>query len=302
MGYNETFLTAMDKVWTLGRRETAPLWGTVVEVQEKYDGSQISWARVNGKLHVRSRRQHINVDSPPTLFAPAVAHLKSIEKNLRPNCIYRGEAFQKKKHNTLMYDRLPLGNIVLFSATSRAVGELTSVQLEQEAKILKIEPVQVINHRFKLTRSTDELNHLLGTFSSLGGTLVEGVVFRGVDENNQPIMAKYVSDQFKEKHKANMDWKMGKDLITALAEQYRTEARWLKVVNRYQETGNWLGDPKDIGPMMKLLNEEFEDEVAAELQAELWKHARKICIKVLGKGFAEWYKNELKEMTDASDG
>ena len=82
--------------------------------------------------------------------------------------------------------------------------------------------------------------------SSLGGTKVEGVVFKNYaffTSYDHPAYAKFVSEEFKEEHKPNLDWKQGKDLHDALGSTFATEARWKKGVQRLRDSGELETEP-----------------------------------------------------------
>jgi hypothetical protein len=134
--------------------------------------------------------------------------------------------------------------------------------------------------------------------SFLGGPKIEGVVLKDYsrfDRDGKIYAGKYVSEAFKEKHKK--EWKEdnpgGKDLLSLISAQYCTEARWRKAVQHLQEDGALEGSPKDIGPLMKELVRDLEQEEEAEIKAELFKWAWPHIKRAAGRGFPEWYKGEL---------
>ena len=53
-----------------------------------------------------------------------------------------------------------------------------------------------------------------------------------------------------------------------------------------------VGEPKDIGVLMRELNRDFEEHVD-EIKNLLYANFRKDIIRVANRGFAEWYKKKL---------
>lgn len=285
------------KVWHLGHRNVAGMFDTPYTVQEKYDGSQFSFMKTeDGKLLARSRRTEIVFGSEyDALFGPAMRNVERIESVLKPGHVYRGEAFKSNRHNTKKYDHPPLGNIVLFDVQRPDGTFLDSVVLLDEAEGLGLEYARNFG-TFGGTLHQEVLDDLLKVESSLGGTKIEGVVFKNYVHQTpfgDPAFAKYVSEEFKEQHRSNLDWKQGKDLYDALGSQFATEARWRKSVERLRDSGELEGSPKDIGRLLKELSQDLLDEYGDEIKERVWKNAWKRIAKASTRGFAEWYKREL---------
>ncbi len=60
-------------------------------VEEKLDGSSISFSKIEGKLYVRSKGSQLDLDNPNKMFIQGIESIKKIEHLLEPNWIYRGE-------------------------------------------------------------------------------------------------------------------------------------------------------------------------------------------------------------------
>lgn len=116
MECNAVGLRSYPSLFTVGHRALDGLFDSRVVVQEKIDGSQLSFgveleSRV---LMVRSKGQQIDLDNPPKMFAKIVDILKDMQDRLVPGWVYRGEYLEKPKHNVIAYDRVPDNHVVLF--------------------------------------------------------------------------------------------------------------------------------------------------------------------------------------------
>lgn len=288
------------KVWHLGQ---VPLYegtdqkdllaGSCV-VQEKVDGSQISFGLIDGDLMVRSKNTDL-ITQPNGMFDDAIA---SIERaKLTPGIIYRGEYLQKPKHNTLKYERVPRNGIAIFDAfDTEELWWLDVSALRVEADETGFDTVPMFFTG--PIESMQDLDSLMERESFLGGEKIEGVVIKRYDIPNRihsVTFCKYVSERFKERH--GKDWKnrnpSGKDFVEQLASEFASEARFTKAIQHLRERGEITDSPKDIGPLMKELSEDFESEWVDEVKNRLWAHFRKTILSGASRGAPEWYKREL---------
>jgi hypothetical protein len=133
------------------------------------------------------------------------------------------------------------------------------------------------------------------TESVLGGATIEGVVIKNYnlfDPQGNILMAKYVSDKFKEAHK--VEWSTVSPLLT-IHEMFATEARWRKSIQHLEEKGELEHSPRDIG---KLLNEIVQDVLEEEsdtIKDILFNYYLRDIKKEITRGFPEWYKEFILE-------
>ncbi len=287
------------KIWHLGHRSVEGMFAAGnVYVQEKYDGSQFSFTKdiETGELKFRSRRVDLDPDDHDKLFAPTVEHLKSVTKQITSGWVYRGEAFVSNKHNTKKYGRVPKGHLVLFDIDVGHHAFLSPEEVSEIAFMLTVEPCHTLELLQCSNPTPEQLDAWLGTQSSLEETKIEGVVFKNYGfytSFDHPAFAKFVSEEFKEEHKKNLDWKQGKDLFDALGSTFATEARWRKSVHRLRDDGGLEESPRDIGRLLKELNTDLLYEHGDELKTRVWKSAWKKISSASTRGFPEWYKREL---------
>ena len=84
-----------------------------------------------------------------------------------------------------------------------------------------------------------------------------------------------------------------KDILSQLADEYGTAARWMKAVQHLRERGQIEDSPRDIERLMG----EAPDDIRAECEADIkdalmryaWPHLRRMVVK----GLPQWYKEQL---------
>src|SRR3954465_2218887 len=108
-------LPSYTKILTFGHAYVRDILEGEVVIQEKVDGSQISFGLdLTGELHIRSKGAGLITDAPEKMFQAGVAAIKAIADQLPLGWVFRGEYLAKPKHNTLAYDRVPKNHIVLW--------------------------------------------------------------------------------------------------------------------------------------------------------------------------------------------
>ncbi len=313
-----THISSYPEIVTVGHRLVQTLLDGPVVVQEKVDGSQLSFTRVNSEASYIVFGEHNSVVEDHTvyeysmrskgqdqtggqndMFKKAWEFIQTLD--LTPGWIYRGELLNKPKHNTLAYDRTPENNIVLFDIeVGVGMGNyLEPKAVAAEAKRLGLEVVPMF---WNGTIQPSELEYLIGkwldTQSFLGGQKIEGVVIKNYNQftsDHKVMMAKYVSAVFKEVH--IKDWKgrnpSVKDFVTELTEKYTTEARWAKAVQHLREAGLLKDAPQDIGPLLGEIIRDVKEEEGEAIKNALFTHFWKEIARGLTKGFPEFYKQKL---------
>lgn len=295
------------KVLPLGHRTIRQIWDGPVEITEKVDGSQFGFAKINGEIVCKTRRTILYPEQPDKMFLPAVKQVMSNKDVIPEGVVFFGETLVKPKHNVLPYTRVPKGHIALFAAMNIESKEMYSyVQLGQWAFIFEMDIVPIlwegeVSDSWKET-PLELVKDLLDTTSFLGGPHIEGIVVKnyihdamiGEGVYYPYLVGKYVSEKFKEtagsklygNRAAKSNWEAFKD-------SFRTEARWQKAIQHLREDGLLLGEPKDIGPLLKEIQTDLEDEEKETVMEFLYKLYRKEWLGRATQGFAEWYKEQL---------
>lgn len=290
-------IPSYSKVYAVGHRWVKDIFKTPVYVQEKIDGSQFSFMRTEeDEIVCRSKGQLLDLEDPQKLFAPAVKWVVANKDKLIKKWVYRAEALHKPKHNVLQYGRAPEAGFVLYDIDIGICDYVEPIGLKAAALYLGLDCVPNFYHG--IIEDFESMMKFMEKESFLGGCKIEGMVFKNYEQmtpDNKTMMAKYVSEAFKEQHRRDPNWKSKPPIHDNLIAQYKTEARWQKAVQHLKEEGKLEGTPKDIGTLIpeviRDLKEEEEENIKEQLFGHSWGHIGR---GVVG-GFAEWYKESLAQ-------
>jgi hypothetical protein len=289
--------------FALGHRAIADLLLDPVVVEEKVDGSQFSFGVFSTsdgarELRCRSKGAQLNIVAPEKMFAPAVAVVQELERQgkLTLDWTYRAEYLKTPKHNVLAYDRIPASHIIIFDINPSQESYLAPEGKRIEAASMGLETVPCL-FEGKI-ESYDHFRELLERTSVLGGQKIEGVVVKNYHrfgQDKKALIGKFVSEAFKEVHAA--EWKTANpgagDVIELLGETLRTPARWAKAVQHLREAGRLEDSPRDIGFLMKEVQQDVLKECEAEIAQRLLDYALPKIRRKIVAGLPEWYKDEL---------
>jgi hypothetical protein len=289
-------IPAYPKIYALGHPALRNLLNGPVTVQEKIDGSQLSFAKLDGRLRIRSKGREIFVEAPDKMFEEGVKYVQSIESKLVENWVYRCEYLRVAKHNSLCYSRIPRNHLILFDVGIGLETYLPSADLTKIAANLDIDyvPVYIVGDM-----DLETFQRFMGHESILGGQKIEGVVIKNYGEfcqkSGHVLMGKYVSEHFKEVH--SKEWKTSnpgrQEVMAMLIAKYRSEARWEKGVFKLRDEGKLQHAPQDIGPLMKMIAPDVEAECKEEIMETLWKYFWPQIARGVTAGLPEWYKTRL---------
>ncbi len=256
--------------------------------------SQLSFGRKDGELFVRSKNKMVNLDAPDNMFGPAVAVLK--DRSLPDGYVFRGEYLNKPKHNVLAYDRIPQDHIIIYDIEDGDGSNhyLPPDVVEEVAADLAFEVVPTLGYCDFEDISEGSIGIWMQRQSILGGQLIEGLVIKCYDlfdSRDKTLMCKYVRPEFKEMH-TGKSGKNRKNIIEEIGDKLSTPARFEKAVQHARDEGLLVDEPKDIGVLMRELNEDFEEHID-EIKNLLYANYRKAILRVANRGFADWYKARL---------
>ena len=287
----------------IGSRYTQHLFTGPVVIQEKVDGSQFSFANVGGALFCRSKNNEIgNDDTPGGMFSGAIATAKRLFDSgfIVEGMVVRGEVLSKPKHNVLAYGRVPKGNVIIYDIEipERSGNYQSSSVLSKLAEAWDLETVPT----FFCEETTPEafqrmVIDWLARESVLGGTKIEGVVIKNYaqrDQDDNILMGKFVSAQFKEK----MTGKPHSDklpIVDQIISEYGKEAIWQKAVQHMRDDELLTGDMKDIGKLVAEIKEDFAKENGQDVRDRLVAEYYKEVERGILMGFPQWYKQKLLE-------
>lgn len=293
-------VSSYPKVYQLGHRVIRDLFLDDISVEEKIDGSQFSFGTGSNietgalELWCRSHHQQINLGELPKMFEKAVETIKELFIHLKPGYTYRCEYLSKPKHNVLAYDRVPKKHLIVFDIERGEQDFLTPEERDIEAARIGLESVPRF-FKGKLHKYEDAIDFLKST-SCLGGQQVEGLVFKNHNRfsefDGKILVGKYVRESFKELH--SKEYKTsGKHIAETIGESLNTEARWLKAIQHLTEQDLITDSPKDIGPLLKEINQDVIDECMDEIKEKLFNYHWKIICRTMTRGFPQFYKDLL---------
>lgn len=283
-------------IYNLGHRALGELFDGPVLIEEKIDGSQFSFAKLGGEYCCRSKGQEMHPDAPEKMFAKAVEVTRSLD--LPEGLIFRGEYLQRPRHNTLGYSRVPKNHIVIFDIYAVGNGRVLEPAEKRElAESFGFETVPML-HFGPFAYDFEKIQAFLELESFLGGPKIEGVVIKNYAKfgpDKRTLMAKFVSEAFKETHKLN--WRATNptqgDVLLSLTERYRTEPRWRKAIQHLAELGILEGTPRDLGKLIPEIQADVERECGEEIRQMLWDHFWPKLRRSIVAGAPEFYKEEL---------
>jgi hypothetical protein len=292
-----TSWTSYPKILNVGHPTLDGYFDGPVTVEEKIDGSQFSFGVFEGELKVRSKNLEMVPDNPEGMFKTAVLQVKEIQHLLTPGWTYRSEYLSGPSHNTLKYERVPKRHLIVFDISTGYHRYLNPDARAKECERIGLESIPVFGTK---VYGMNEIAQLLELISVLGGVKIEGVVCKRYDifgPDGKPLMAKHVSEAFKEVH--GKLWKKvnppGKGFVEELAERYRAEGRWSKALHQLRDDGVLEGSPRDISNLMKRVDEDIRIECSEEIAAALMKFAMPTILRAAKRGLPDWYKLRLLE-------
>lgn len=285
-------------IFNLGHKALteANFLGSPVLVEEKIDGSQFSFGKFEDEIKFRSKGADIYADNPPKMFNRGVDEVLARADQLTDGWTYRGEYLDKPKHNTLAYDRVPLGHVAIFDINTGEEEYLGYQEKAAEAARLGFDVVPLIH--LGIVGTMDQFKAWLEQTSLLGGQKIEGFVLKnyalfGADK--KVLMGKHVSEAFKEIHQG--EWRKEnptrEDIFQTLIARYRTPARWNKAIQHIRERGTLTNSPQDIGVLLKEIAEDIKKEEGEEIREEVFRYAWDQIKRGVVAGFPEYYKNLL---------
>lgn len=299
------YVRSYPKIWNMGHPAITALFSDRVVIEEKVDGSQFSFGVFGGELRCKSKGKDQHPDAPDKMFLAAIASVRERAHLLVDGWTYRGEYLMKPSHNTLSYDRIPAGHVVLFDVNPAQHQFLQPDARDEEAKRIGLESIPVYFHG--VIETLNDLEPYIKRTSYLGGPQVEGVVVKNYHRYGQdghPLFGKHVREDFKEQHKEKWgESNPGQaDILTALGKRYQAPTRWQKAIQRLRDNGELANEPKDIGLLLREVQRDLNEEIRAEVADALLKWAMPHVLRTSIRGLPEWYKQKLLERQFAEQG
>jgi hypothetical protein len=292
-------LHSYPKIYAIGHAAIPDIFTDTVIIEEKVDGSQFSFLYDGEEMRFYSKNARV-MPEIAGMFKNGVDALLPLKYLVRTGWIYRGEYLQKPKHNCLNYNRVPKGHVILFDVTTGNEVYLSRQEKEAEAARLGLEIVPLIYEGN--VSNPEDLISLLDRESILGGQKIEGFVVKNYtrfSRDGKAQMGKFVREDFKETQ--NKDWKAANPTISDIVERIiatiKTEKRWEKAVFHLRDRGMLTQSPRDIGPLMKEVQQDLSAEEMDFIKTKLAEWATPRILRASTSGLPEWYKEKLLKDT-----
>lgn len=302
------------KILTLGSAFTENALVGEISIQEKVDGSLFGFGTTeHGEVVMRSKGAQLFEDNYSDMFRQGVEYIMSIRKAVQSignNTYFYCEYLQKPKHNTLVYKDVPTNHLVLFDVVKNG-KYATREELEKYANFLGIDLIPELyrgdlmkyllrKHEKGMSLPGDYLKAMTETTTSfLGNETIEGIVVKNYHQtillggNVFPLFTKYVREAFRERHSADWKIRQPKDSLQDWMEGFRAEARWQKALIHAKEKGILQNSPRDIGPLLKMIQEDIVAEEEENIRNYLYKAFIGDILRKSVARFPEWYKDQL---------
>lgn len=286
------------------------------EIQEKLDGSQMSFAFINDNLVFFNRGREINQEAPDDVFHKAIGmlkcHLAKIAKtnpDLLKNRIFHGEVIGKLRHNKIVYERTPRFYFVLFDIYDEETASwLPHTKLAEIGQSLELEIIQlywfgdVTSDENSLQKIAKDIVARMetGEFRSMLGGIPEGIVvknpkFHNIAKNkDSATKIKHVRTQFKELHHLKSAPLVALPDANAIFDRimacFPKEPRWAKSIQRLRDQSRLFPETEKNVPMLlrdikRDLKEECSDIFMEYVRLELLP----FFLEKFTVGFEEYY-------------
>jgi len=286
------------KILELGATPILDIFKHDVIVEEKVDGSLFRIGKTDkGDFFMGSKSVDIYEENIPKMFEKVCEYGLKIKDKVPNGFAFFCEYLEKPKHNVLVYERIPKNYLMLFEVWDGK--RFSSKEKEKWAKKFNIEASPIL---FKgEIKSVEDIEHLLEKESFLGKEKVEGLIVKNYRDfyllggKAQPMFGKYVREQFKERHEKEWKTKTTKGKLESYIESFRNENRWMKAIFHLRDKQKLEFDPRDIGKLLKELEEDIKSEEAENIKEYLYKNYIDQIVRTATKGFPEFYKKWLLE-------
>jgi len=301
----EAFFPHYNKVLTLGDPYIIDLLNGRIVVEEKVDGAQFRFGRINGKLMCGSHRIDFDeLHAVDAMFQPAWTYVLSISDRLPDNVMFYTEFLGRVRQNRLIYEVVPKNGLMLFDAYWFAESRWATLdELLRFANAIDIDPPRVLYDDDGKGFDKALADDLLRSVSCLGNTLIEGLVIKNYGQpggdryHHGPSFAcgKFVQPKRAEKNQTVRNAADANDVVARIVERFKTEARWAKAVQHVKEDGRLEGSMRDVKALLAEVENDVLEENSDEIIDMLWDRFGHAIIKGIRDGLPEWYKKRLSE-------
>lgn len=295
-----------------------------IDIEEKIDGSQFKiFIKPNGDMEFASHNSPSDAPPDMKMFGVAIEQAQKIFDGYKPDVemtIYC-EYLKSPKHNTIAYGRTPAMNLILFDVKK------DTLYLNREEKVIFVndhEGLELVPllwagdaevivdpenpNKMKDSFKEELLNHtsILGHDEKSKFKTIEGFVvknyeklyditkYRNFEQSTHPWMCiKVVNEKFKENNHDENPNRTNK--FQELKDNYRTEARMVKTIQRAEEEGLLKGELSDLRILVPMVIQDIEDEEKERIKDALWRMFGKELTGYASKEMVPAYKKYLED-------
>ncbi|AYV84045.1 MAG: hypothetical protein Hyperionvirus16_20 [Hyperionvirus sp.] len=281
--------------------------------QEKYDGSTLTVCSTkSGKISITHQGRPVTFDCPifgPAAVGWAVRYLK-YPQLFDDNEVITCEVLCRKRQNKLTYARVPRDFCIIIDLLYKdSKTYATQSALITRANEFGYMPARVIytsdgTNDAKANATITTLQHKVYEalfHSELGGTMIEGLVWKGEDGTKR----KFVRKDFREEKEQLPE---NTDMILSIASKYNELPRWEKGLQRLRQRDSLASfSIKDMPKLLPTLKQELDEDLIAEKkehilamlsddldeQTTLWIQNKEKILKSSRAGLEHWLRTQL---------
>nr|UDO47421.1 hypothetical protein [Pandoravirus massiliensis] len=301
----------------LNTRKASPQWGQTDPdgvrnyrwfIEEKIDGSQLSFQRRGDTVEFRNRSKVVPAEALGNwCYANAARAIARVAARLNPAYTYHGEAVCKRRHNVVAYAGTPLRFWICYGIYD---GErhLARPDMEAECARLGLECVQVLyaNEDPEAFDPTPKVLEIVARIeagqveSCLGGNTIEGVVVKhgaawhARSKAYKPIQFKHVTAAFKERHGerrphlAALDAESLMDYLVKLGSNFALPAVYQKAVQHIREGASNEAPTISVASVKREVERDIQKENGQDIDEAILEAFRPIVMHHATAGIASW--------------
>ncbi len=260
------------KIYALGSSENDGILNEIGVIQSKIDGAnfQFQYLPEENKLIFGSRNQELLENTNPENWVAIKSYKKAFEEHkdkFIPNVIYYSESLQK---HTISYDNIP--NTIGYDIFDIERNEFWDWKAAKQAfENIEIPFINIHYEGLLKDITIDQLNEYIkkSPYRKDGD---EGIVIKCYNKLNiygRPLWAKIVDPLFKEQNKKAFKGQIPtlKNDTSDIVDQYFTDARFIKAIDRLRENGNII-DMRLTPKLFKYISNDILSENILEIMNE----------------------------------
>jgi ATP-dependent RNA circularization protein (DNA/RNA ligase family) len=247
-------------------------------IEEKIDGSQISFKLVDDKIIFFNKKKVMNKES--LTYIKVMIKLPIIKNLLDKDLTYHGEYLKSKKANVVEYDRVPKFNFILYDVYSDSENRWFNYEEKKKAADkIGLECVQLLFvqndiSQIPFEKGTELIKQIEeGKITSSLGGIPEGIVVKKEGAKFKMVTTKFKERHAKKQSKLNQTFE---DSLKIFGEQFNVQPRFQKAFQHLNEEETEINLDNLIKELDKDLLKEYEPEINNYIKAECFEHVSRV--------------------------